>query len=173
MVGAFGEVQVVDWGMAKVLRQSGSAAQRQPCRERGIGNQALDGCGHCRGISRRDEQRVHFMMENLADGRQIGRDDRAPRGHVLEQLQRRRKPRGDCGHRIRQAQYVGLPQEPRHARRFHHAGERDAIADPEPGRECFQSCEIRFLRMSAHDQPACFRDARECFQQHIHALPRV
>ena len=33
MVGAFGEVQVMDWGLAKVLSQAGGTTPREPAPE--------------------------------------------------------------------------------------------------------------------------------------------
>jgi hypothetical protein len=67
------------------------------------------------------------MMQNLADGRQIRRNNGTARGHVLEQFQRRCESRRNRGGRIGQRQHIRLPQQFSHAPWLNEPGERDTV----------------------------------------------
>ena len=53
------------------------------------------------------------------------------------------------------------------------SGERHPALDAEPGGERTQSSEVRLLLVAADDESLHVRHARDRFEQHVDALPRV
>ncbi len=106
-----------------VARGGGGGRLAELCAQRRIApRRCADRRRQGAGVIGRHEQRVLSRPEHLAERRQVAGHDRAARGEILEELERREVSAGARGP-VGEEKHVGGAEERRHLRRRHGAGE--------------------------------------------------